>query len=178
MLAAQDLGAPQLLQGAQHASLTAQASIKGSWDQDYYRLQAPGWLRQDPGQRHPLGLAAGEVRDGAVDHPCHAQPVENRLCLPALADRVADGALRERRFLVQNADADPADVACERGCIVRDRLGRAGGVGRVGAGQDLQRDGCVAAVGFPGGEFGAETVKHFTSIASLATKRAVHVSSS
>ena len=69
---------------------------------------------QDPGQRHPLGLPAGEVRDTTVDQTAHAQPVQDRLGLPARADRLADGALRNSSLLVQQADPDtpaPANLA-------------------------------------------------------------------
>ena len=69
--------------------------------------QQLGGSGQDPGQRHPLGLTAREVSDALIDHRGHAQPVEDRLGFPALADRLADGAVRQRSVLVQEADADP-----------------------------------------------------------------------
>ncbi len=59
-------------------------------------------LDQRPGQRHPLGLPAGQGGHVGVGQPAHAQAFEHRLDLPPAAAHLGDGARRERGLLVEH----------------------------------------------------------------------------
>src|SRR5581483_2734750 len=77
---------------------------------------------QQPGQRHPLGLAARQRGHVGVVEAAHAQVVEDGGRLPALAHRGPDRAGWELRPLLQEADADVPPPAHGPGL----GLGRAG----------------------------------------------------
>ena len=72
--------------------------------------QELGRVGQDPGQRHPLGLAAREGVHLRLGGPGHAQAVEGGLGLPASADRPGHRPRRQDGDLLEEADprAPPA----------------------------------------------------------------------
>ncbi len=85
----------------------AQVEVVGGLVQD----EQVARVGQDPGQRHPLGLAARQTRHVAVDGRRHPQPVEGGRRLPSRPDRLPDGSRRQFGRLVEEADPDAATPA-------------------------------------------------------------------
>ena len=89
---------------------------------------------EDPGQRHPLGLAPRQRGDIGTRRRGHAQSVEGGLGLPSGTHRVAHRAGRQHRYLLE--EADPRAAAPPHLTLV----------GAVRAGDDAQQGGLAGAV--------------------------------
>ena len=91
-------------------------------------------MGQRPGQRHPLGLTAGQGGHVGVELRPHPQAVEGRFGLPPRPGGRPDRARRQLRHLVEHAD--PGAAAKEDLALV----------GTVDAGRQAQQRGLAGAV--------------------------------
>ena len=106
----EDQAAPEGQQLLLEPGHRAQVEVVGGLVED----QQLGRVGQHPGQGHPLGLAAREGGHVGVGRRGHAQPVEGRLGLPALADRVGTVPGGSIGHLLEEADPRapaPPDLA-------------------------------------------------------------------